>query len=64
MDRKTVRRYLTAAGEPFKDVFAGGSVSGVVCYAVTAPDVARGVMLTLDSIEGERLLLATSYDLG
>lgn len=42
-----------------KEVFVGGSVSGVVCYQVSNEDAAGGILLTLDSIEGDRIFLAT-----
>jgi hypothetical protein len=46
--------------DPFKEVFVGGTISGVVCYAVANEDAAAGVLLTVDSIEGDRLFVATN----
>ncbi len=43
----------------FKEVFAGGAISGVVCFPVTNADAAAGVLLTLDSNEGDRIFIAT-----
>lgn len=46
--------------DPFKEVFVGGSISGTICYSVTAADAAAGILVTLDEIEGGRLFLSTS----
>jgi hypothetical protein len=44
-----------------QEVFVGGTVSGVICFAVPDEDVATGgVLLTTDSGEGDRIFMATS----
>lgn len=42
-----------------KEVFVGGSISGMICYSVTEADASAGVLLTIDAIEGDRIFLAT-----
>ena len=46
--------------DPFKEVFIGGTVAGTVCLAVPADDVAAEVLLTTDSIDGDRIYFATT----
>ena len=45
--------------DPFTEIFLGGSISGVVCLAVTRADLEAGVLLTTDSGEGDRIFFAT-----
>lgn len=45
--------------DEWKEVFVGGSITGLICYPVTEEDVAAGVLVTTDDIEGDRLFLAT-----
>ena len=45
--------------DPFTEIFVGGSISGVVCLAVTRADLEAGVLLTTDSGEGDRIFFAT-----
>lgn len=54
------------AGEysPFKEVFVGGTISGVVCYAVPADEVADGILLTVDELTRDRVFLATVDGVG
>ena len=46
----------------FKELFAGGSVSGYICYSVTAEDAAGGLLVTIDEIQGDRIFLSTGAD--
>ncbi|MEQ8717116.1 MAG: hypothetical protein RIE08_05850, partial [Acidimicrobiales bacterium] len=48
--------------EGFDEVFAGGTLTGTICYATPIDDVEAGVLLTLDSNEGDRLFLASTED--
>ena len=48
--------------DPLKEVFVGGTVSGIVCLAVTEADIEAGVLLTTDSGEADRIFFATSGD--
>ncbi len=48
--------------DPFTEVFIGGSLSGIICLTVTNDDLTGGVLLTTDSIEGDRIYFATSGD--
>ena len=45
--------------DSLKEVFAGGSISGVLCLAVTTADADAGILVTIDSIDGDRLFFAT-----
>lgn len=42
-----------------KEVFIGGAISGVMCYAVSNQDVEGGILITTDDIDGDRLFMAT-----
>ena len=48
--------------DPLKEVFVGGTLSGIVCLAVTEADIDAGVLLTTDSGDGDRIFFATSGD--
>lgn len=50
---------VPGAFDDFKEVFVGGSVSGIVCFAVGQDDVDAGVLLTSDSFAGERIFIST-----
>lgn len=45
--------------DSFTEVFIGGVVSGYLCFSVQVADVDAGVLVTLDSNDGERLFFST-----
>ncbi len=50
--------------EPFKEVFVGGSISGMLCYSVPTEEADAGVLLTIDEIEEGRVFLASEPGVG
>ncbi len=52
----------TPAGEfdQFEEAFVGGTLEGFICYEVATEDVVAGVLVTIDSNDGDRLFWSTS----
>lgn len=45
--------------DSMKEVFVGGSISGLMCYSVTVADADAGILVSVDNVEGGRVFLAT-----